>query len=408
MENINNSIPERPVMNNFYRLFCWCSGARLYLLKQCPTEYNKFFGIGIIVFFTGLLAALTGGYAFYTIFRNTFISAVLGLIWGTLIFFLDWYIVSSLRKENRLGKEILSATPRLILSVILAVIISKPLEIRLFQNEIMQEIEVIKRDNEINYQNMVFEEFDEISRLEEENNRLMQILNTKAEQRNKLFGLIVEEAEGRSPTQQIGKGPVYKEKKEEYNKVSAELEALNTSYLQQIDNNKVRIQKLKSLRDVKINNGFEATEKYEGFLARLQALGSLSNKNKFIAVANIFIVLLFMIIESSPVLVKLMSKRGPYDVLFDSEELSKTYDTENELLKLNSVLNDEIENKKQNKKLKNFVRNKSLEDYYQRLTEAAKEINETKIKRWKEKETKKINENFEGEANNISKIISAH
>ena len=184
MDNNNNPTKQQNSnMKRLYSFFCWCSGARLYLLKKCPTEYNKYFGIGAIVFFTGTLAALTGGYAIYTVFENIVVSVILGLFWGVLIFFLDWYIVSSLRKENRTGKELLSATPRLILSVFLAVVISKPLELRLFQNEIMKEIEVLKKDNELNYQNKVFEEFDEISQLEDNNERLYELIRNKEEER---------------------------------------------------------------------------------------------------------------------------------------------------------------------------------------------------------------------------------
>ena len=390
MEFINNSLLNQGVkMKKVYSFFCWCSGARLYLLKQCPTEFNKYFGIGAIVFFTGILASLTGGYAMYTVFDNVYLAFIFGLFWGILIFFLDWYIVSSLRKENRIGKELLTALPRLILAVFLAVIISKPLELRLFQNEILKEIEILKRDNEINYQGMVFKEFDEISKLEEENNQMNKTLRDKENKRLQLFNLLVEEAEGRSPTGIIGKGPVYKEKKLEYDKISNELDNLNKIYLNQIHQNQQRINQLKTERDQKVNVGFTASENYSGFLARLEALGSLSAGNKYIEMANLFLIILFILLESSPVLVKLMSKRGPYDILLDSEEITKTFKTENEIVRLNTLLDEESENKRKKKRLKSDTRTKVLDHFYEKLMEAGKEINQIKIDRWKEKETKK-------------------
>ena len=58
-------------LSKIYRFFCWCSGARLYLLKDCPTDYNKFFGIGAVVVFTGIIATVSGAYALYTIFESS-------------------------------------------------------------------------------------------------------------------------------------------------------------------------------------------------------------------------------------------------------------------------------------------------------------------------------------------------
>jgi hypothetical protein len=396
--------PDR--LGPIYAFFCWCSGARLYLLKKCPTEFNKFMGIGVIVFFTGTLAALTGGYAMYTVFNNIWISFALGLFWGLLIFFLDWYIVSSLRKENNLGKELLSATPRLILSVFLAVVISKPLELRLFQNEILKEIEFLKRDSEINYQDKVFEEFDEIGHLEKENVLLQQNIRDKEGKRLELFQIMMEEAEGRSPTQRMGKGSVYKEKKMEYDRVSKELEQLNNTYLPQIQNNMQRVNQLKAIRDEKLKKGYQATEQYNGFLARLEALGSMTERNRYIHTANVFLVLLFILLESSPVLVKLMSKRGPYDVLLDAEELSGTYQTEKEISQKNASLNELLVKNRYGNQLKKETGKKVARDYFFQLQEAGMAINKEKIDRWKEKQSQHIKDNFEEESQRITKSLN--
>ncbi len=404
-ENVHNQLVG---MTKLYQFFCWCSGARLYMLKKSPTEYNKYFGIGAIVFFTGILASLTGGYAMYTVFKNYFAAALLGGFWGVLIFFLDWYIVSSLRKENQLGKELLSALPRLILSVLLAIVITKPLELRLFKNEINKEIEVLKRDSEINYQDMVFEEFDEISKLENENKLLREEIAQKQQERKQLFELLIAEAEGRSPTNIVGKGSVYREKKQEYDKVSTELETLRNQSQKIIQDNNGRISMLKESRDEKIASGFEATNKYDGFLAQIEALGSLSARNKNIYHANLFLVILFILLESSPVLVKLMSKRGPYDVLLELEEIQMTNENEHEILDMNTSLDEARLSKKMKKKIKKEARQKVMYHYYEHLIEAGKEINMTKINRWKEKETTKINNNFDEESKNISNSLKPY
>ena len=53
-----------------YKLFLWASGADLEILKQAPTDNNKYFGIGGTIIFTAFMAAFAGGYAFFTAFKR--------------------------------------------------------------------------------------------------------------------------------------------------------------------------------------------------------------------------------------------------------------------------------------------------------------------------------------------------
>ena len=46
------------------KFFWFCSGANRQILDTCPeSEQTKFVGIGATVFFTALLASMSGGYA---------------------------------------------------------------------------------------------------------------------------------------------------------------------------------------------------------------------------------------------------------------------------------------------------------------------------------------------------------
>lgn len=121
------------------QFFIICSGADSTLLKNCSVgEQNKFAGIGATVFFTALMACIAASYALYTVFDNYATAVGFGIIWGLLIFNLDRYIVSTIKKRNNIVDELLQATPRLLLAVIIAVVISKPLELKIFQKEIDQ------------------------------------------------------------------------------------------------------------------------------------------------------------------------------------------------------------------------------------------------------------------------------
>jgi hypothetical protein len=79
--------------------FIFSSGAVTSVLKRCPTDYAKYQGIGATVFFTGVFSALSAGYALFTVFNSFIISAVFAVLWGMMIFNLDRYIVSGMRKK---------------------------------------------------------------------------------------------------------------------------------------------------------------------------------------------------------------------------------------------------------------------------------------------------------------------
>src|SRR5687768_14839136 len=107
-------------MKKITSFFLACSGADSEFLRQCRTETSKYVGMGATIFFTGVFAALAAGYALFTVFDNYWVAAMFGIIWGLMIFNLDRYIVSSMRKEGKFSKEFVMALPRIILAIIIS------------------------------------------------------------------------------------------------------------------------------------------------------------------------------------------------------------------------------------------------------------------------------------------------
>jgi hypothetical protein len=60
--------------------------------------------------------------------------------------------------------------------------------------------------------------------------------------------------------------------------------------------------------------------KLNGPAARMDALSRLTDQSQAMWWAHIFIIILFIIIESAPIMVKLISKGGPYDSLLHMTE----------------------------------------------------------------------------------------
>ncbi len=397
--NKQTHAPHKYSLGPIYSFFCWCSGARLYLLKGCPTDYNKFFGIGIIVFLTGVMASITGFYALYIIFNSVSLAVIFGIFWGVLIFFLDWYIVSSLKKEERLFSELLFSLPRLILAVLLAVVISRPLELKLFEKEIDGVLQTIQSENSIEHKQLIDKEYENLSRLATENETLKDEVKQKEELRNKLFSMMIEEAEGRSPTSKIGKGSVYREKKAEYDKIDMELSELKRTNSARIEKNIATITELESKRQQQVDKSSTKIKQADGILARLEAMDVLSQKNRTVKYASWFIFILFILIESSPILVKLLSKRGPYDELIDKEEYEKQIEYKKQKVKAKVLANNYLELLKQKDELQIDAEKRNNEKLVKEIENAKNEINKLAIGKWKKQEIDAINKEVAQEIN---------
>lgn len=72
-------------MKNMEQFFLYCSSIEAAILDKCPTDKNKYVGIGATIFFTGLMAFFSSGYALFTVFDSIWAAAAFGLVWGLMI-----------------------------------------------------------------------------------------------------------------------------------------------------------------------------------------------------------------------------------------------------------------------------------------------------------------------------------
>lgn len=307
-------------MNKINQFFWFCAGANQSLVKRCPTESSKLTGIGAAVFFTGVLAALSGGYACYTVFENAWWSSAFALLWGLIIFNLDRVIVATIRKkQGQKWLEWVQASPRILLAVLLAVVISKPLELRIFKKEIDRKLITLEEQiyqNEIasidqRYQQNFKESKDQMDAWKSE-------LASKALQRDVLFEEARKEADGTGGSMQRNAGPIYQLKKADADLAQTELSNLETRLLPLIAHKEAELDSLQQAKIQEINE--IKRNPWDGLAAQLEALRVLTEENKGIAIANMFIIALFIMLECAPILVKLIASRGPYDELLEIHE----------------------------------------------------------------------------------------
>jgi hypothetical protein len=306
-------------MNKITSFFLICSGADTELLKKCPTETSKYVGMGATIFFTGVFAALAAGYALYTVFDNFWIASFFGLLWGLMIFNLDRYIVSSMRKEGRFSRELLMASPRIILAILISIVIAKPLELKIFEKEINPELIVMEQEayarQEVQLKSRYLPQQDS---LKAERALLRNELTEKAKKRDELIRIAQEEADGTGGSRRRNLGPIYKAKKADADKAEAELQQLTQQYEERIQ----LLEQALATNEAQMNRDLAAMDrgKLNGPAARIEALSRLTQQSDAIWWADWFIILLFIAIEISPVLVKLMSSKGPFDNLLKIEE----------------------------------------------------------------------------------------
>ena len=322
------------MMNSISRFFWFCSGVHLDTLAKHPTEENKHVGIGATIFFTGLFAALSGGYAMYFVFKGTdfawLFALVFGIIWGLAIFNMDRYIVSSINKNGSTNKQILQATPRILLAIMIGMVISRPLELKIFDKEIKERLKVSYLNGQrakIDTLNKAFgnKYTIEINKLKESKIQRDSLAAGIKSDRQKLnfeiFGNKTTETSGI-----MGYGPYAKRKEEDLKQREQNLDALNSQVqgLEKfVDDRKqfdgLLTEKLYTTKEL------DSLSNIAGFADRNWALGQLSfnvdgTKDTNTALAVTFIGLLFVFFECLPVFVKLMSSPGPYDKSIESVE----------------------------------------------------------------------------------------
>jgi len=315
-------------MKRITRFFWFCSGAHVGTLKKYPIEHNKYVGIGATIFFTALFASLSGGYAMYFVFSGSAFAVgfaiLFGLIWGTAIFNLDRYIVSSIDKQGTTNQQILQASPRILLAIMIGIVISRPLELKIFDKEIRQKLKTAylkgqhrKIDTlQKTYTQKYAMELQKNNELKKEKDSLETDINRSRYQLNQeVFGDKTNQTSGI-----VGYGTYAKQKqtvlqeKEERLKTVMDDQGKMDQYL----GDRKDYEGLNTMRLFN-DHQLDSLANVAGFSDRNWALGQLSyNENGTrdldTYLAESFISFLFILFECLPVFVKLMSPKGPYDV----------------------------------------------------------------------------------------------
>jgi hypothetical protein len=396
--------------------FITCSGANKQILKECPTERIKFVGIGATIFLTALLASISGGYAIYFTFNSLAVSIAFGVLWGFIIFNLDRYIVSSIKKTGNILKEFLTALPRFLIAIVLGITISKPLEIKLFDGSITKKMggtedeynkngeadfnrrrngldstksalqaELETKKNGIYLNDPVYKDFQSQETEKEGNNRewAKQITDNSVliNQNSWLEDIVVNSQTGATRKvrryNQLAMDKITENKKlnrdiadnkpmlktigdslqSRQKDLTSQIKEVEKQYAAQIAGVQKQINELNARRPEILDKVKADAAADKDILSRLRALSELKSQKNGVWGVDLLLTLLFIFLECAPITVKLLAKRGPYDEILDRME----YEIFLAQQKIISDRNDEVNNELQSTRDANKLKREALE-----------------------------------------------
>lgn len=402
--------------------FLWkAAGGDKYLLEQATySDQVKYMCLGGIVFATGAMAGLAGGYGFYTIFSpktadvldktktlvqnatyiptdipTVILSIVFGVIWGLIIFNIDRFIVTSTGKgdgtEKITWEELKGAIPRIIMGMIIAITISKPIEIRMFKGEIDHEVSHLQDSLKTVYNIEAKNKFQiKVEDLKSKIGKIQNDIDAKESAVTNLRLEISKEITGKN-NNGAAYGPRAKELERQANIIDGQLVSLkNTS---EYKTALVDMKKFEQDKNLEVIEAEQKLATLDGLLLRMQ----LAHKVAGFWI-SLFVTLLFMAIELTPVFFKLMLTKTPYDYLKENAD---------ELIKAENGIEVRYDyyKDKEGQERHLIINHEAERMIYEKIkvTDIQKELTDYAIEQYKQKEKKKIDENLDDYIKNINK-----
>lgn len=413
--NISNNKEDKITWGGWLNEFLWiCAGSNREVLRQCPTDYAKYAGIGGTILFTAILACVSGGYAIYKVFADetfnesskifetdmnaVYIAIAFGIIWGMMIFNLDRFMVNTMYSDgtHRITKEELKGgTPRLILAIFIGIVISTPLELRLFKDKIQAQIVIDQGEAQSKMGEKQQFIRDQILKLEEQKGQNNKRVDDKRTERAQIEDQAYKEATGTGGSGKAGIGIYTKQLQQRADNLQKEVERLqeeadraNASIDPQLD------ELYKQLNEHSANNEI-AAKSIKGFCAELKALNTITNplEDFPLFIARILIMFLFIAIEVIPTLFKLMMIDGAYDAILKEKKHRYQIIAEKRISDLNDEVNTEVQISTQKNKERLAAEVLANKELMERIAKAQAELLQTAIDKWREEELAKINEN---------------
>lgn len=370
--------------------FLWiCCGVNREVVRQCPTDYAKYAGMGGTILFTAIMAFLSGSYALFSVFNNEVLALCFGIFWGLLIFNLDRFIVNTMYSDGKVTiswQEFKSGLPRIIMAIFLGIVISTPLEMKIFEDRINSQLvkDNIERTNatrkEVIKGNISL--IQRRDKLESEQNAINKRLAEANDDLKK-------EGEGSAMSGKAGHGQIYKDKERNLLAIQQEKNNWEATHAEELKEIKEQI----VINNAKANRDIEKGNEENGFCVRYEAFSNLKSESTELAIVSFVIMMLFIIIETAPTFFKMMIASGPYDDMLRAEMYRIRVLADKQISDINDEINTEVTLSTDRNRQKLEVEQKANEDLMNRIAMAQSEILSIALEKWKEQELKKVEAN---------------
>jgi Domain of unknown function (DUF4407) len=357
-------------------IFIWLSGASRKILRECPTERPKYYGLGALIAVTGAMAGVSLAFALVSGLKISLRDAIIfAVLWGLAVMMIDRFFVVSMHRQSNPLIYLVQALPRLAMAVVLGFVISTPFVLQIFKPEITNQLALTQAAQRTAYYNSLSHDPLALTVQQDENNvntltadaasggpginisadptlrnlqgQLTSAKNQLAYWTNELNCQLYGGTTG-GITCHPGYGPVGQNDQEQVKtwqgqvdtldgEVKARTNLLQTQSTEQQNREKATAQGQLTTAGQKLNtdqnlltlqtqdrtNGIKGDS---GILAQLKALSAVTAGNSTLQAARLLLFLLFFIVDILPVFSKLLLNLMPpstYDKILAEEEMSQ-------------------------------------------------------------------------------------
>lgn len=303
------------------RFLLSCSGVDIETIRRCTSaEVKKYTLIGTCVLIPTILSLFTGGYSIFLISKGNYtLTFILAMVWAWVIFTLDRALVAN-TKSNKLSLGFLG---RCILALFISILISRPIEILIFNDIITQKAGKDLAEKKV-----------------EASSRLEGIITIKEKNLSNIDSL--EEANYNNYVHEMQYGDKTQGRGRGKGKVATEMEENAKRYTEKTKAERAILQSdIDSLKRERINVEKNVQTNYaSGLVGNLALLDAVAEENTTVYWALWLISIFFFILELLPIIIKITSMSGKLD-LYNELVLR------NEAICLNAYLNTTEEKEEQ-------------------------------------------------------------
>jgi hypothetical protein len=372
------------MISNF---FLFCAGADPKIIEKCPaSERTKYVTLGLIVSLTACAAVFSSAYALTRVFvrGGMYIVMPVATLFGLFVFGIDRLMLVTWKPQGR-PSDFVRAIPRLVMAALVALVIAKPLEIRIVEDRIGRTLEDRKQAalaKDVDHQNNFAGLNTATARVENEQNELRKLdarqgsdppgelfkaaardsercsgQLTAADQRLQRdapalerriaeLAALVNDASANEPNpglqaayagvqaQLASLRDAVARKRTECERLDGIVNAQRREYAAATAAERQRhatalageqrertTAQASAQREIAKDAEINDTAFGSNLISELEALGDLSASSSTIWWINLMITLMFISIDTAPVFMKLMAGRGPYDQICEAEEV---------------------------------------------------------------------------------------